>query len=108
MTKILLVEDAIELANMIINELEMQGYSVMHVCDGISALQVHSSEHPTLVILDWMLPKLDGLEVLRRIRRASSTPGLMLTARGEETDRVVGLELGADDYLTKPFSMREL
>ena len=65
-------------------------------------------EQPALVILDWMMPKLDGLEVLRRIRQKSPTPILMLTARGEETDRVVGLELGADDYLTKPFSMREL
>jgi DNA-binding response OmpR family regulator len=65
-------------------------------------------EKPALVILDWMLPKLDGLEVLRQIRQTSSTPVLMLTARDQETDRVVGLELGADDYLTKPFSMREL
>jgi DNA-binding response OmpR family regulator len=93
---------------MITNELEIQGYRVMHARDGMSALQVHSSEQPELVVLDWMLPELDGLEVLRRIRQTSSTPVLMLTARGEETDRVVGLELGADDYLTKPFSMREL
>ena len=108
MTTILLVEDAYDLAKMIISELEVQGYHVLHMCDGVSALQAHATEQPALVILDWMLPKLDGLEVLRRIRQISPTPVLMLTARGQETDRVVGLELGADDYLTKPFSMREL
>jgi DNA-binding response OmpR family regulator len=108
MTTILLVEDAYDLAQMIIRELEAQGYHVLHMCDGVSALQVHTTGQPALVILDWMLPELDGLEVLRRIRQTSATPVLMLTARGEETDRVVGLELGADDYLTKPFSMREL
>ncbi len=108
MTTILLVEDAYELAKMIISELDAQGYRVLHMCDGVSALQAHATEQPALVILDWMLPKLDGLEVLRQIRQTSPTPVLMLTARGQETDRVVGLELGADDYLTKPFSMREL
>ena len=108
MTTILLVEDAYDLAKMIISELETQGYHVLHMCDGVSALQAHTTEQPALLILDWMLPKLDGLEVLRHIRQTSSTPVLMLTARGQETDRVVGLELGADDYLTKPFSMREL
>jgi DNA-binding response OmpR family regulator len=108
MTTILLVEDAYDLAKMIISELEAQGYLVLHMCDGVSALQAHTTEQPALVILDWMLPELDGLEVLRQIRQTSATPVLMLTARGQETDRVVGLELGADDYLTKPFSMREL
>jgi DNA-binding response OmpR family regulator len=108
MTTILLVEDAYDLAKMITSELEAQGYHVLHMCDGVSALQAHTTEQPALVILDWMLPKLDGLEVLRHIRRTSPTPVLMLTARGQETDRIVGLELGADDYLTKPFSMREL
>ena len=108
MTTILLVEDAYDLAKMIISELEVQGYHVLHMCDGVSALQAHTMDEPALVILDWMLPKLDGLEVLRQIRQTSSTPVLMLTARDQETDRVVGLELGADDYLTKPFSMREL
>jgi DNA-binding response OmpR family regulator len=107
-TTILLVEDALDLAQMIIHEMEAQGYRVIHTDDGVSALQQHAAEQPALVILDWMLPELDGLEVLRRLRQKSPTPVLMLTARGEETDRVVGLELGADDYLTKPFSMREL
>lgn len=108
MTTILLVEDAYDLAQVIIRELETSGYHVLHATDGLSALQLHTRERPALVILDWLLPKLDGLEVLRRLRHVAPTPVLMLTARGEETDRVVGLELGADDYLTKPFSMREL
>ena len=108
MTTILLVEDAYDLSQLIMRELATNGYRVLSACDGPSALQLHSREHPALVILDWMLPGLDGLEVLRRIRLVAPTPVLMLTARGEETDRVVGLELGADDYLTKPFSMREL
>jgi len=108
MTTILLVEDAFELAQAIIRELEMNGYCILHASDGLEALHLHTCEHPALVILDWMLPKMDGLDVLRRIRQSAPTPVLMLTARGEETDRVVGLEVGADDYLTKPFSMREL
>jgi DNA-binding response OmpR family regulator len=108
MTTILLVEDAHDLAQVIIRELEAIGYRVLQASDGVAALQIHAAEQPALVILDWMLPKLDGLEVLRRLRQSAPTPVLMLTVRGEETDRVVGLELGADDYLTKPFSMREL
>lgn len=76
--------------------------------DGLAALRSVESDPPDLVILDWMLPGLDGLEVCRRIRSRSITPILMLTARAEEIDRVLGLEVGADDYLTKPFSMREL
>src|SRR5712691_1330485 len=107
MTTILLVEDAFDLAEVIIRELESNGYRVLHASDGLSALALHGRERPDLVILDWMLPELDGLEVLRRLRQTAHTPVLILTARGEETDRVVGLELGADDYLTKPFSMRE-
>ncbi|MEO6890034.1 MAG: response regulator transcription factor [Ktedonobacteraceae bacterium] len=108
MTTILLVEDAYDLAQVVIRELEANGYHVLHASDGIAALQLHEEQAPALVILDWMLPKLNGLEVLRRVRQTAPTPVLMLTARGEETDRVVGLELGADDYLIKPFSMREL
>jgi len=108
MAKILLVEDTPDLAQVIARELEAAGYVVIRAGDGLMALQLHTNTQPDLIILDWMLPKLDGLEVLRRIRRTSAVPVLMLTARGEETDRVVGLEVGADDYLTKPFSMREL
>jgi DNA-binding response OmpR family regulator len=108
MQTILLVEDTPDLAQVIRRELEMAGYRVLHAADGLTAIESHARERPDLVILDWMLPKLDGLDVLRRIRQAGATPVLMLTARGEETDRVIGLEVGADDYLTKPFGMREL
>ena len=105
---ILLVEDATDLAQVILRELAAAGYHALHAADGLEALELHAREQPELVILDWMLPKLDGLEVLRRMRQSAPTPVLMLTARSEETDRVLGLEVGADDYLTKPFSMREL
>jgi DNA-binding response OmpR family regulator len=108
MATILLVEDAVDLAQVIVRELEAAGYRVLHAADGLSALQSHARHQPDLVILDWMLPELDGLEVLRQIRQTSVIPVLMLTARDEEADRVIGLEIGADDYLTKPFSMREL
>lgn len=93
---------------MVIKELEANGYQVQHAADGVSALEKFQNCSPDLVILDWMLPKLDGLEVLRRIRQKSAVPVLMLTAHTEEADRVIGLEVGADDYLTKPFGMREL
>jgi DNA-binding response OmpR family regulator len=108
MDTILLVEDEPGLARVIGRELEAAGYRTLHAADGLQALALHASQQPDLVILDWMLPGLDGLEVLRRLRQTSPVPVLMLTARGEEMDRVVGLEVGADDYLTKPFSMREL
>lgn len=108
MAAILVIEDALDLAQVVARELELAGYQVAHAADGLSGLALFEREPPDLVILDWMLPRLDGLEVLRRLRQAGATPILMLTARGEEADRVVGLELGADDYLTKPFGMREL
>jgi two-component system, OmpR family, response regulator len=105
---ILLVEDELELAQVVQRELTTAGYTVLHAADGLAALQLHAAHPPALIILDWMLPKLNGLDVLRQVRHTAATPVLMLTARGEEADRVVGLEVGADDYLTKPFSMREL
>jgi DNA-binding response OmpR family regulator len=108
MATILLVEDTVDLAQVIVRELQASGYEVLHSADGASALKLCKQHSPALVILDWMLPGLDGLEVLRRLRQNTPTPVLMLTARDEEADRVLGLELGADDYLTKPFSMREL
>lgn len=108
MTTILLVEDEIGLAKVIIEELEQGDYEVLHAADGVTALHLHEQQQVDLIILDWMIPALDGLEVLRRLRRVSLVPVLMLTARADESDRVIGLELGADDYLTKPFSMREL
>jgi DNA-binding response OmpR family regulator len=108
MATVLLVEDTVELAQVIARELEAVGYHVLHAVDGPTALALAAREPVDVALLDWMLPGMDGLEVLRRLRQTDATPVLMLTARGEETDRVVGLEVGADDYLTKPFSMREL
>jgi DNA-binding response OmpR family regulator len=108
MSTILLVEDAFDLAQVIVRELEALGYEVLHAADGVAALELYTRRQPDLVVLDWMLPRLDGLEVLRQIRQTSAVPILMLTARDEEADRVIGLEVGADDYLTKPFGMREL
>jgi DNA-binding response OmpR family regulator len=108
MTTILLVEDAPDLARMIERELDAAGYDVLRAADGLTALQLQAGRQPDLLILDWMLPRLDGLEVLRQVRQTSNVPVLMLTARGEEADRVIGLEVGADDYLSKPFGMREL
>jgi DNA-binding response OmpR family regulator len=108
MAKILIAEDERDLNNLIRRHLEEQGHSVLQAFDGQSAAFSAGQEHPDLIILDWMLPRLDGLEVCRRIRRESIAPILMLTARAEEVDRVLGLEVGADDYLTKPFSIREL
>jgi DNA-binding response OmpR family regulator len=106
---ILLVEDERELGRLVVRELEAAGYVVHHVLDASSALQHFAHDPPDLVVLDWMLgPPMDGLELLRRVRQTSAVPVLMLTARAEEVDRVVGLEVGADDYLTKPFGTREL
>ncbi|NJM06693.1 response regulator transcription factor [Candidatus Gracilibacteria bacterium] len=108
MPTILLIEDALDLAEIMRRELVAAGYAVTHAADGVAGIERFGREKPDLVVLDWMLPKRDGLDVLRTIRQAGTTPVLMLTARSEEADRVIGLELGADDYLVKPFGMREL
>lgn len=108
MVKLLLVEDTPDLARIIERELAAAGYQIFHTDQGREAIQLHTQHQPDAIILDWMLPDLDGLAVLREIRTAAATPILMLTSRDEEIDRVLGLEAGADDYLTKPFSMREL
>jgi DNA-binding response OmpR family regulator len=108
MATILVVEDERDLNSLIRRHLEDEGHRVVQAFDGPTALEVAQHEHPDLVVLDWMLPRLDGMEVCRRLRRDSIVPILMLTARAEEVDRVLGLEVGADDYLTKPFSVREL
>jgi len=108
MPTILIVEDERNLCDLIRDNLQEQGYQVLQAFDGPSALTMAKDAVPDLVILDIMLPGIDGLEVCRRLRQGSIVPILMLTARAEEIDRVLGLELGADDYLTKPFSMREL
>ena len=108
MTDILLIEDEAELGRLVVRELIAAGYEARLARDGAAGLRAFADREPALVILDWMLPILDGLEVLRRLRQTSAVPVLMLTARAEEVDRVVGLEVGADDYLTKPFGTREL
>jgi DNA-binding response OmpR family regulator len=105
---ILVIEDEEKILNFLRRGLIYEGYRVETALDGTAGLASARDNPPDLVILDWMLPRLDGLEVLRRLRQAAPTPVLMLTARDEEADRVLGLEVGADDYLTKPFSMREL
>ena len=107
MEKILVVEDEPALQETLAYNLNRQGYHVEAVGDGIAALEAARREHPDLIVLDIMLPKLDGFEVCRIIRQEMNVPILMLTARDDEIDRVIGLEMGADDYLTKPFSMRE-
>jgi DNA-binding response OmpR family regulator len=106
--KVLVVEDDPTLLETLEYNLTRQGYDVCTATDGLAALEVARQERPDLVVLDIMLPKLDGFEVCRILRREMNVPILMLTARVDEIDKVVGLEMGADDYLTKPFSMREL
>ena len=106
--RILVVDDEKALLESLVYNLERQGYQVDAVADGLSALNSARKNHPDLILLDIMLPGMDGFEVAQTLRQESNTPILMLTARDNEIDRVVGLEVGADDYLTKPFSMREL
>ena len=108
MTTVLVVEDDVDICNLVTAQLGREGYEVRQAFDGPAALDAVAAERIDLVVLDWMLPGLDGLTVCRRIRQSHLMPIIMLTARGEEIDRVVGLEVGADDYLTKPFGMREL
>jgi DNA-binding response OmpR family regulator len=106
--KILVVEDELTLQETLAYNLKNQGYIVDTAGDGPSAIEKAREGKPDLILLDIMLPGMDGFEVCRSIRREMTVPILMLTARDDEIDRVVGLEVGADDYLTKPFSMREL
>ena len=108
MTKILIVDDEPPIIDVLSYNLKQAGYDVILARDGEQAVAAARRDQPDLIILDLMLPKLDGLEVQRIIRRESETPVIMLTARDAEIDRVVGLELGADDYVVKPFSVREL
>jgi DNA-binding response OmpR family regulator len=107
-TKILVVDDEKKLVDLIKGYLEQESYTVLFAYDGPSALQVARSSNPELVVLDLMLPGMDGLEVCRKLRQFSDAYVIMLTARAEEVDKIVGLSVGADDYLTKPFSPREL
>ena len=108
MATILIVEDEAELAQLVAEQLQLDGHQTLIAENGREGLAMWEEHQPDLLILDWMLPELDGVEVCREIRRQSIVPVLMLTARGDEMERVWGLEVGADDYMTKPFSMREL
>lgn len=106
--KILIVEDEVAIVNSVAYTLSSNNYTVLKAFDGNEALDLFSEKRPDLVILDIMLPELDGVEVCKRIRTTSSVPIIMLTARSEESDKVDGLDCGADDYITKPFGSREL
>ena len=106
--KVLVVEDEPILLETLAYNLQKQGYEVLTAADGYQAIALARKERPALLVLDLMLPGVDGFEVCRILRQEMSVPILMLTARAEEIDKIVGLEVGADDYMTKPFSMREL
>lgn len=106
--KILVVDDEEKIREMVKNYLEKEGFEVVQAMDGPEALELVHRESPSLIVLDWMLPGLSGLEVCRRVREKGGIPVIMLTAKSEELDKLLGLELGADDYITKPFSLREL
>jgi DNA-binding response OmpR family regulator len=108
MARVLVVDDEQVLADTIRYNLRREGYEVHIAGDGQEALRIAQATEPDVVVLDLMLPGLDGLEVCRQLRRDSTVPILMLTAKADEVDKIVGLEVGADDYMTKPFSMREL
>lgn len=106
--RILIVDDDHALRAVVDEYLRSEGFATLQAAEGREALQLWQERRPDLLILDWMLPGLSGLDVARQVRQKGQTPIIMLTARAEESDKLVGLELGADDYLTKPFSMREL
>jgi two-component system alkaline phosphatase synthesis response regulator PhoP len=108
MAKILVIDDEPSIVNLVTAYLKPEGYEVLTAMDGLSGLKAARAFKPNLVILDIMLPEMDGIEVLSRLRRESEVYVILLTARTEETDKIVGLSVGADDYVTKPFSPREL
>ncbi|SFF92616.1 DNA-binding response regulator, OmpR family, contains REC and winged-helix (wHTH) domain [Halobacillus alkaliphilus] len=106
--RILVVEDEFEIADLVRDYLVMEGYEVMHAKDGQEGWDLFQKENPTLTVLDLMLPKLDGMELCRLIRSRSMIPIIMMTAKKSESDKIIGLGIGADDYITKPFSPSEL
>ncbi len=108
MKRVLVVEDEMKIARLVRDYLRQAGFEVLEAADGPAALMLARSERPDMIVLDLGLPGMDGLDVTRQLRATSSVPIIMLTARSEETDKIVGLELGADDYVTKPFSPKEL
>src|SRR5215469_3912254 len=107
-TTILAADDDPQLLRLITRNLELEGYEVHAASDGQQALDLIEAEHPDVVLLDVMMPRLDGFEVTRRVREYSAVPIIIVTARGQDQDKIHGLDLGADDYLTKPFSVEEL
>jgi DNA-binding response OmpR family regulator len=107
-TRILVIEDEKDIVRLLKYNLEKEGYVTLTAHDGEAGLDLARKDKPDLILLDLMLPKMDGMQVCRAIRQDSQVPIIMLTAKKEEIDRIVGLELGADDYVTKPFSVREL
>ncbi|WP_338463184.1 response regulator transcription factor [Brevibacillus borstelensis] len=107
-SKVLIVEDEIKIASLIESFLQSEGYDCLTAIDGKTALQLFAKHKPDIVLLDWMLPQMNGLDICRQLRQIGSPGIIMVTAKSEETDKIVGLEMGADDYLTKPFSLREL
>lgn len=106
--KILIVDDEKNIVDIIAFNLKKEGYEVLKAADGEEGVQLAMDENPDLILLDIMMPKMDGYEACKKIREKKNTPIIMLTARAEEVDKVLGLELGADDYVTKPFGVREL
>ena len=105
---ILIVDDEQPIVDILVYNLKKEGYNTIEASDGITAINVALEQKPDLILLDIMLPKLDGLSVCKRIKNSLNVPILMLTAKDGEIDKILGLELGADDYITKPFSVREL
>ncbi|MCX7781813.1 MAG: response regulator, partial [Negativicutes bacterium] len=105
---ILVVDDESKMLEMIGNYLQKEGFGVMTAAAGREALRKAKEEQPDLIVLDWMMPDIAGIEVLAELRKFSQAPVIMLTAKTEEVDKLLGLEMGADDYITKPFSLREL
>ncbi len=106
--KILIVDDEKNIVDIIAFNLKKEGYKVLRAGDGAEGVRLTMEENPDLILLDIMMPKMDGYEACKKIREKKNTPIIMLTARAEELDKVLGLELGADDYVTKPFGVREL
>lgn len=105
---ILIVDDEKPIVDILVYNLEKEGYNTLEANDGVTAVEIANAKKPDLILLDIMLPKMDGLTVCKKIRSTLNVPILMLTAKDEEIDKILGLELGADDYITKPFSVREL
>ena len=105
---ILIVDDEKPIVDILVYNLEKEGYNTLEANDGVAAVEIATTKKPDLILLDIMLPKMDGLTVCKKIRSSLNVPILMLTAKDEEIDKILGLELGADDYITKPFSVREL